>query len=91
MANEENQSWNYFLRIGSLIASRLKNKRRFLVSLSTKFVNSVREFTKTKQLLRVEDDDTITTCHNEYNRVTSFVLKHLLFISMPLTEYTNSG
>lgn len=84
MANEENQSWNYFLCIGSFIASRLKNKRRILVSLSTKFVNS-------RQLLRVEDDDTITTCHNEYNRVTSFVLKHLLFISMPLTEYTNSG
>lgn len=84
MANEENRSWNYFLHIGSLIASCLKNKPRFLVLLSTKFVNS-------GQLLRVEDDDAITICHDEHNRVTYFVLKPLLFISMPLTEYTNSG
>lgn len=58
MANEANCSWNYFLNIGRLIASHLKNKPRFLIPLSTEFVNS-------GQLLRVEDDGAITICHDE--------------------------
>jgi len=58
MANEANCSWNYFLSIGSLIASRLKNKPRFLISLSTEFVSS-------GQPLCIEDDGPITICHNE--------------------------
>lgn len=35
MANEANCSWNYFLNIGSLVPLHLKNKPRFLISLST--------------------------------------------------------
>lgn len=58
MANEANCSWNYFLNIGSLIASHLKNKPRLLISLSTEFANS-------KDLLRAEDDGAITICYDE--------------------------
>lgn len=60
MANEANCSWNCFLNIGSLVASHLKNKARFLIPLSMEFVNS-------GQLLHVEDDGAITLCHDEFS------------------------
>lgn len=58
MANEANCSWNNFLNIGSLTASHLKNKPRFLILRSTQFVNS-------GQLLHVKDDGAITLRHDD--------------------------